>query len=184
MGAMGPMALAGIAFMALQAMKDPPDPTLNTRRLNQIENIPQRGGIAALEEFIYNEPYTLDLIKDVTSGSGKAEPFGTPHTSGGTKLISWSPNMSALVQKNMKRLEKASHAGQVAGSQGMDTPLKQAAYSDIKRGATFNAANDPFGHREREAAAGGDYGQFDNYIPSGRDLNAIFDQSGADEGSI
>jgi hypothetical protein len=175
MGAMGPMALAGIAFMALQAMKDPPDPTLNTRRLNQIENMMQKGGggIAALEQFLYNEPYTLDLIKAVTSGGGGAEPFGTPHTSGGTKLISWSPNVSKKVQENMHLLEAASHAGQVAGSQGMDTPLKQAAYSDVKKGATFNAANDPWGHREREAAAGGDYGEFDNYVPSGRDLAAM-----------
>ena len=134
--------------MAVQAMKEPVDPTAETRRLNQIENMMQGGGgdhpltkrygagIAGLEQLIYTTPDALQLIKDATSGSGRAEPFGTPHTSGGTKKISWSPNVSALVQENMAQLEAAARAGQMATSLGPDTPNQLAAYSDIKKGAT------------------------------------------------
>ena len=44
MGAMGPIALAGAAYMAMQAMKQPFDPTGPARLSNQIENMLQPGG--------------------------------------------------------------------------------------------------------------------------------------------
>jgi hypothetical protein len=158
--------------MLAEAVGDPFDPTAEARRANVYENAMQRGGggIMALEQAVYQDNSLLQLIKDVTSGGDRAASFDTPHTSGGTLPISWSPNVSKKVQENMHLLEAASHAGAVASSQGRDTPFKQAAYSDIKRGATFNAANDPFGNREREAAAGGEWGDFPSYVPSGRNL--------------
>jgi hypothetical protein len=174
MGAMGPLAVAAAAYMLMQAKKQPFDPTAETRRLNQYENIMQGdgAGIAGLEQLVYTTPDALQLIKDATSGGGRAEPFGTPHTSGGTKKISWSPNVSKKVQENMHLLEAASHAGQVASSGGPNDPAKPKKYAEVKSRATFNSGNDPYGHREREAALEKQEG-IGNYIPSGRNLAAM-----------
>jgi hypothetical protein len=152
------------------------DPTAEARRANAYENAMQGagGGIPALEEAVYNDRSLLQLIKDVTSGGNRAAPFGTPHTSGGIEPISWSENVSKKVQENMHLLEAASAAGQMADpASDQSSPGLVDDYKDVKRGATFNSANDPFGHREREAAAGGEFGMFNAYVPSGRNLNAL-----------
>ena len=141
LGAAGPLALAGIAYALMQAKKQPFDPTGETRRLNEIENMMQGGGgeheltkkfgagIEGLEQLVYNEPYkTLDLIKAVTSGGGGADPFGTVRQSGATNPIAWSPNVSALVQENMHLLEAARAAGQAAEPSGEGDPAKPAQY--------------------------------------------------------
>ena len=143
MGAAGALALAGIAYALMQARRaaDPFDPTAETRRLNQIENMMQGGGgdhpltqrygagIEGLEQLVYNDPYkTLDLLKDVTSGGNRADPFGTVRQSGATTPIAWSPNVSALVQENMHLLEAARAAGQAAEPSGEDDPAKPAQY--------------------------------------------------------
>jgi len=153
LGAAFPLGVAGAAFGLMQAMRaaDPFDPTAETRSLNKHEDIMQGGGagIAGLEQLVYNEPYkTLDLIKAVTSGGGGAEPFGTPHTSGGTKLISWSPNVSKKVQENMHLLEAARAAGQAAEPSGPDDPYKPEQYVPARLyepPPVFDYSSDPHG---------------------------------------
>ena len=140
--------------------------------MQYLENVMQEGGggIAELEQLAYDQIGIVDLLDKVTKGT--AAPHGTSPTSGGTEFINWSDAASEEVQKNMPSLLAARHAGQMATADGQESLIADD-YADVKRGATFNSANDPWGNREREAAAGGDYGQFDNYIPSGRDLNAL-----------
>ena len=186
LGAAGPLALAGLAFGAMQMLKSPDDPTEDSRMMNQVENIMQGGGggIPSLEQSIYQDPRLLNLIKQVTDGKSAA-PFGTKHTSGGTQLISWAPSVAKKVNDNMARLEKAASAGQGArnvgpGEVGLHGVLPPYAHDGVV--PRFNAYNDPFGTREAEARRGGEWGDQPKYAGSGRDLSALIDLSGPGDG--
>jgi hypothetical protein len=102
-------------------------------------------GIAGLEQLVYSDLSALQLIKDATSGGGRAEPFGTPHTSGGTKKISWSPRVSALVQENMSRLEAAANAGQRADPSNDPSLPSKGAYVKAKPQPVWDYSSDQSG---------------------------------------
>ena len=79
----------------------------------------------------------------------------------------------------MALLEKASAAGQMSDpSSDTSSPGLVDDYKEIKSGATFTSANDPWGRRERAAAIEKQQGSYAvDYIPSGRDLQALLRQA-------
>jgi hypothetical protein len=140
LGVAGPVAaLAGFAMFMKSRMAAKKDPTADTRSANQLENYFQKAinesgedrenTLKEIQMFIYENPIVLNTIKIASSGGQL--PFGAKHTSGGTKIIGWSPNISKFVNENMGILKEAFEWGEQKAPGAPGDPVRINPYSDL-----------------------------------------------------
>lgn len=111
---LGPAAVIALPFIMSSLFGNEFDPTAETRRLNQLENLGQDGAaarndISGFEQAVFSDPSVLALLESHTTNP--QAPFGTDHTNGGTTNIGWSPAVNALIQNNLPALREAAAAG-------------------------------------------------------------------------